>query len=280
MIFFMQRRPGFKFIRTDGKLILLSSPISSGIPHKKEKLTRKYWSNLSRISLCSNSSTSKMAFSTQNIGVLGHYFWRKAEITTYTWKLTPITEITLLIPRLPFTTLEELPILVFTIHFATEQQQRKKLDECRTFSKDTKRVFPSTFMSDLNVSRVFWLNAVWHEVIMLRKCWNLKLIFFINIPRLAQRLIWINIPNWPSMTNVHRFKVIQKSSDISIDMFQPSTQSYSRKHHHDVKGWTNLCFALLQLSLFAAQRTTYVTFLRTVLLSVVNVDFIWWWIVP
>ena len=37
----------------------------------------------------------------------------------------------------------------------------------------------------------------------------------------------------------------------------------SQSRHHDVKGSTNLCFSLSQPSLFAVQRITYKTFLRT-----------------
>lgn len=61
--------------------------------------------------------------------------------------------------------------------------------------------------------------------------------------------------NKPSMTNFYRFKVVQTSSAIAENMFQPSPQ----KRHYDVKGSTNLCFALSQLSLFAAQRITHIT---------------------
>lgn len=54
--------------------------------------------------------------------------------------------------------------------------------------------------------------------------------------------------NKPYMINFYRFKVVQNSSAIAKNRMQPSPQLHSRKRYHSVKGSTNLCCALSQLS--------------------------------
>ena len=49
---------------------------------------------------------------------------------------------------------------------------------------------------------------------------------------------------------LYRFKLIQKSSAIPENKFQPSPELYSRKRHHDDKGSTNLSVLRFITTLF------------------------------